>query len=161
MLNIFLIKSDFLKTFFLNNSLNIINIGPFHKGSTLFLKFNSSTHYFFDHHFQKAFFENKLNWPPVNFQVFLILVRIFPPLKIIKLLYYIYIFSSSRMIRRCQALMPKVSGPLTSSKVSKRLLQFTPPVGVAKLSCQTREKCMVSHIFFLTYFKLFRDCRVE
>ena len=82
MLNILLIKSDFLKNIFINNSLNIINIGPFHKGSILFLKFNSSTHYFFDHHFQKAFFENKLNWPPVNFQVFLILVRIFPPLKI-------------------------------------------------------------------------------
>ena len=54
--------------------------------------------------------------------------------------------------------MPKVSGPLTLSKVSKRLLQFTPPVGVAKLSCQTREKCMVSHIFNLLSF---RDCRVE
>merc|ERR1719266_913596 len=46
------------------------------------------------------------------------------------------------MIRRCHPLMPRVSGLLTSSRVSKRPWPFTRHVEGEKLSCQMKGRCM-------------------
>ncbi len=53
-------------------------------------------------------------------------------------------YFDSRMIKRCQQVMPRESGLLISSRVSKRPWLFTHHVGGEKLSCQMKGRCMVS-----------------
>ena len=63
-----------------------------------------------------------------------------------------FCFFMYRMIRRCHPLMPRVSGLLTSSRVSKRPQPFTRHVEGEKLSCQMKGRCMVSHLTIFAKF---------